>query len=240
MRNQKVYEADDKMISLIKDNYNVLQSLGCFGINLGFGDKTVRTVCEEQNVDTLTFLTVVNFTINGERSFIDLANLSVPTLLRYLKASHEYYNGFQLPFIRKELCEAIDIESSLGKLIMKLYDAYAKAITSHMKFEEKMVFPYIERLLEGELSDNYDIDTYSKHHGQEGERLRELKSIIIKYLPSDKLHNNKLSATLYDIYNNEDWLRYMPKWRKRFFCLPSNVWRIKTKKAEWGRRYLIC
>ena len=83
MRNQKVYEADDKMISLIKDNYNVLQSLGCFGINLGFGDKTVRTVCEEQNVDTLTFLTVVNFTINGERSVIDLANLSVPTLLRY-------------------------------------------------------------------------------------------------------------------------------------------------------------
>ena len=35
----------------------------------------------------------------------------------------------------------------------------------------------------------------------------ELKSIIIKYLPSDGLHNNKLSATLYDIYNNEDWLR---------------------------------
>ena len=167
----------------------------------------MRAVCEEQNVDTHTFLTVVNFTINGERSVVDLANLSVPTLLRYLKASHEYYNGFQLPFIRKELCEAIDTESSLGKLIMKLYDAYAKAITSHMKFEEKTVFPYIERLLEGELSDNYSIDTYSKHHGQEGERLRELKSIIIKYLPSDKLHNNKLSATLYDIYNNEDWLR---------------------------------
>ena len=240
MRNQKVYEADDKMISLIKDNYNVLQSLGCFGINLGFGDKTVRTVCEEQNVDTLTFLTVVNFTINGERSVIDLANLSVPTLLRYLKASHEYYNGFQLPFIRKELCEAIDIESSLGKLIMKLYDAYAKAITSHMKFEEKMVFPYIEKLLEGELSDNYDIDTYSKHHGQEGERLRELKSIIISIclLISCITINCRPRFMIYIIMKTG--YAYMPKWRKRFFCLPSNVLRIKTKKAEWGRRYLIC
>lgn len=236
MRNQKVYEADDKMISLIKDNYNVLQSLGCFGINLGFGDKTVRTVCEEQNVDTLTFLTVVNFTINGERSFIDLANLSVPTLLRYLKASHEYYNGFQLPFIRKELCEAIDIESSLGKLIMKLYDAYAKAITSHMKFEEKMVFPYIERLLEGELSDNYDIDTYSKHHGQEGERLRELKSIIIKYLPSDKLHNNKLSATLYDIYNNEDWLRLHAEVEDKILLPAIKLLEDKNKKGGVGQK----
>mgnify|MGYP006981278367 CR=1 FL=1 len=51
MRQQKIYEADDKMINLIKDNYNVLQSLGCFGISLGFGDKTVSQVCEEQQVD---------------------------------------------------------------------------------------------------------------------------------------------------------------------------------------------
>ena len=47
MKNQKMYEADDKMISIIRDNYNILQSLGSFGINLGFGDKTVKEVCEE-------------------------------------------------------------------------------------------------------------------------------------------------------------------------------------------------
>ena len=41
MKNQKMYEPDDKMINLIKDNYSLLQSLGCFGISLGFGDKTV-------------------------------------------------------------------------------------------------------------------------------------------------------------------------------------------------------
>lgn len=89
MRQQKIYEADDKMITLIKDNYNVLQSLGCFGISLGFGDKTVSQVCEEQQVDTTTFLAVVNYTINGERPDISSLNLSLPTLLRYLKASHD-------------------------------------------------------------------------------------------------------------------------------------------------------
>ena len=45
MKNQKMYEPDDKMIYLIRDNYGLLQSLGCFGISLGFGDKTVREVC---------------------------------------------------------------------------------------------------------------------------------------------------------------------------------------------------
>ena len=46
MRTQKVYEPKDMMIDLIRDNYNVLQALSSFGINLGFGDKTVREVCE--------------------------------------------------------------------------------------------------------------------------------------------------------------------------------------------------
>ena len=107
MRNQKMYEADDKMISLIADNYNLLESLGRFGINLGFGDKTVREVCEDQKVDTYTFLAIVNFSINGYRNLDDNEHMSVPTLLHYLKASHEYYLDFQLPSIRKELEEAL-------------------------------------------------------------------------------------------------------------------------------------
>ena len=206
MKNHKMYEADDRMISIIRDNYNILQSLGSFGISLGFGDKTVREVCESQGVDTYTFLAVVNFTINGYRDSDDLDHLSVATLLKYLQASHEYYIDFQLPFIRKELVEALDANDSLAGLIMRLYDEYAHQVRSHMKFEEKTVFPYVESLLEGELRDNYDIDTFSKHHGQTDSKLKELKNIVIKYLPSDGLHNNQLSATLYDIYNNEDWL----------------------------------
>lgn len=201
-----MYESGDKMITLISDNYNLLQCLGGFGISLGFGDKTVSQVCEEQNVDTYTFLAIVNFTINGYRDIDNTDNLSISTLVQYLRASHEYFLNFQLPFIRKELVDALDEKDNLARLIMRLYDEYAKAITSHMKHEEKTVFPYIEALLENKQVDNYDIDTYSKHHGQESTKLRELKTIIMKYLPSDGLHSNKLMATLYDIYNNEEWL----------------------------------
>ena len=50
MKNQKMYESGDRMISLIRDNYDLLQVLGRFGINLGFGDKTVGEVCEGQGV----------------------------------------------------------------------------------------------------------------------------------------------------------------------------------------------
>ena len=165
MKQQKMYEASDKMISLIRDNYNLLQSLGSFGINLGFGDKTVREVCSDQNVDTYTFLAVVNFTINGYRDFDDIDKLSIPTLMQYLRASHEYYLGFQLPFIRKELQGALDEHDNLARLILKLYDEYAHSIRSHMQYEEKMVFPYVNNLLEGKTTNGYDIETFSKHHG---------------------------------------------------------------------------
>ncbi len=206
MKNQKMYEADDKMISIIRDNYNILQSLGSFGINLGFGDKTVREVCDEQGVDTYTFLAVVNFTINGYKEYDNADRLSISTLLHYLKASHAYYIDFQLPFIRKELVEALDEKDNLARLILKLYDEYAHSITNHMKYEEKTVFPYVQALIDGTATAGFDIETFSKHHGQVDQKLKELKNIIIKYLPSDGLHNNQLSATLYDIYNNEEWL----------------------------------
>ena len=205
MKNHKMYEADDKMISIIADNYDTLQSLGRFGINLGFGDKTVREVCEHQQVDTYTFLAVVNFTINGSREF-DQELLSIPTLLHYLKASHDYYLNFQLPFIRKQLVDALDVNDSLAKLSIKLYDEYAQEIHLHMEYEEQTVFPYVDHLLNNQVDENYDIGTFSKNHSKIDVKLRELKNIILKYLPSDMRHNNQLTATLYNLYINEEWL----------------------------------
>lgn len=227
-----MYEASDKMISLIRDNYNLLQSLGSFGISLGFGDKTVKQVCDDQNVDTNTFLAVVNFTINGYREMDDVSHLSVPTLLQYLKASHDYFIGFQLPFIRKELVDALDENDNLARLILKLYDEYSRSVTQHMKYEEKTVFPYVESLIAGKPMANYAIDMYSKHHGQESMKLRELKSIIIKYFPGDSLRNNQLSATLYDIYNNEEWLALHAEVEDKIFIPAIKCLEDKSRQSD--------
>jgi regulator of cell morphogenesis and NO signaling len=207
MKNQKMYEADDKMISLIRDNYDLLQSLGRFGISLGFGDKTVSETCEDNGVDTYTFLAVVNFTINGYGDFDVDDQISVQTLMHYLEASHSYYLDFQLPFIRQELQDSLDSGDSLARLILKFYDEYAQEIRRHMTYEERNLFPYVKALLDGKAPTEYSIDTFSKHHKEADKKLRELKLLIIKYLPSDGLHNNKLTATLHDIYDNEAWLR---------------------------------
>ena len=158
-------------------------------------------------MDTYTFLAVVNYTINGYGEFETDSHLSVPTLLHYLEASHAYFLDFQLPYIRRELQESLDENESLAKLILRFYDEYAHEIRRHMQYEQKTLFPYVKSLIEGRTTADYNMETFSKHHGATDKKLRELKLLIIKYLPQDGLHNNQLTATLHDIYENEVWLR---------------------------------
>ena len=75
-----------------------------------------------------------------------------------------------------------------------------------MTYEEKTLFPYVEALMAGEQKVNYNVGVYSRHHGDTTSKFQELKNIIIKYLPHDGLTNNQLTATLFDIYNVEEWL----------------------------------
>ncbi len=232
MKNMKMYEPTDKMITLIKDNYSVLQALGSFGINLGFGDKTVRETCEMNDVDTYTFLAVVNFTINDFTNFEDDELISVPTLLHYLKASHSYYLDFQLPFIRRELQESLNEDDQLAGLIMRLYDEYAEEIQRHMKYEEKTLFPYVQSLIDGHPMNDYNIETFSKHHEQTDKKLREVKLMIIKYLPADAHVNNKLTATLYDIYNNEEWLYQHAEVEDHIFAPAIRRLELQTKQQD--------
>ncbi len=232
MRNIKMYEADDKMISIIHDDYGILPMLSAFGINMGFGDKTVREVCESQGVDTYTFMSVVNYYVNGHIDSDTVDRLSVPTLLHYLKASHVYFLDFELPFIRKELSEALDENDSLAILILRLYDSYAHSVKAHMHYEEKTLFPYVENLIEGSIGNNAFVEPFSKHHGQTDQKLKELKNIIIKYLPGDGLSNNRLMHTLYDIYNSERWLYQHVEMEENIF-IPA-IHRLEEKCRQTG------
>ena len=90
---------------------------------------------------------------------------------------------------------------------MRFYDEYAHEIRRHMMYEQRTLFPYVQALIDGKAQTEYSIETFSKHQKEADKKLRELKLLIIKYLPSDGLHNNKLTATLHDIYDNEEWLR---------------------------------
>ena len=199
------YKPDDRMIELISDNYSLLQVMSRFGLSLGFGDKTVKEVCEMNGVDCRTFLIVVNFIAEGFSRMDGRSDeISVPALVDYLRQAHIYFLDFFLPAIRRKLIDAIDCsQDDVSFLILKFFDNYMGEVRKHMEYEERMVFKYVDALVHGNAPKNYQISTFSKHHDQVGEKLTELKNIIIKYCPA-KANTNLLNAALFDIYACEE------------------------------------
>lgn len=204
MNKQFKYKEIDKMSDLICNNYNLLQVISRFGLPLGVGDRTVKEVCSQNNIDYKTFLAVVNF-IDGDCLHVDLSQsrLSVVALMNYLENAHFYFLDFCFPAIREKLINAIDCtEDNIASLILKFYDGYVNEVRKHMDYENRVVFKYVDSLLKGEKTDRFSIVVYSKKHTQIETKLTELKNIIIKYYPA-KSSNNLLNAVLFDIFSCE-------------------------------------
>lgn len=200
------------MSDLIHDDYRLLQVISRFGVSLGFGDQTVDAACRASGVDSTTFLAVVNFILAG--GHIDVAELartvSVAELMRYLQRSHSYFVDFRLPAIRRKLIEAIDCsaKNQIAFLILKFYDEYAAEVQRHMEYENTHIHTYVQQLLEGRVptrNSSYTALAHQHHdnHASLTKSSNELKSIIIKYYPSDS-DTQRLSDTLMDIYIMEE------------------------------------
>lgn len=190
------FTATDPMITLVQNNSALILVMGRFGLPLGFGEKTVGEVCKLHNVDEETFLAVVNFVTNREFRH---NKVTLPSLIGYLKKAHEFYLNFNLPQIRRKLIEAIDCSETndISMLIVKFYDDYATRVRRHMEHEDKVVFTYVEQLLNGYLSRDYSIDAFTGRHAPINSKLQELKDVIIRYYPEN--NNYLLNSALLDI-----------------------------------------
>lgn len=202
------YSAKDKMSDLICENYNLLLVMSRFGLSLGFGDQTVEQVCCRQGVHTGTFLAVANFMDEDcgiPEEFQE--EVSLEALMEYLRQAHSYFLDFHLPAIRHKLIEAIDcVQDEIAFLILKFYDEYVNEVRAHMEYENEVVFRYVDALMKGKGTEEYEISIFAARHNQIELRLRELKNIIVKYYPA-KTNNNLLNSVLFDIYSCEKDLR---------------------------------
>lgn len=206
------YKETDRMSDIICDDYRLLQVISRFGLPLGVGDQTVAATCAASGVDTSTFLSVVNVIKSNGRAGVGewVERTSVSDLMRYLSRSHSYFIDFRLPSIRRKLIESIDCAApnQIAFLILKFYDEFAAEVARHMEYEDKHIHTYVEALLAGRMpDDDTNIHKLSlEHHGNHAQiekSLTELKSIIIKYYPSDS-NSQLLNEVLMDLYMTEE------------------------------------
>ena len=205
MSRQRVrhFNANDSIMDLIGEDFNILPVLSRFSIPLGFGYKTIAEVCSEHNIDERMFLLIVNFMFTGHIDIDSLGVEDVCSLIDYLHNSHEYYLGFKYPHIRANLINSLDEEhSDINPAIIRFFDEYVEQVSFHFRYEEETVFPYIRRLAEGNLNGEYNIEVFGKNHEEISDRLSELKNIILRFYTTSM--PDKMYDALVDIFNVEE------------------------------------
>jgi len=200
------YKATDKLSNVISNDYHLLQVMSRFGISLGFGEKKIDEVCQLCGVDTNTFIKVINYVKNGAASVKqDVEDVSVLSLLNYLKRTHNYYLEYLMPSIRFNLLNAIDcsVQNEIAFLVLKFFDEYVEEIRRHMDYEEDAVFGYVEKLINGEVVDIEGGHLLASNHDSIEDKLNELKNLFLKYYPQQG-NNEKLNSVIISIYQAED------------------------------------
>lgn len=190
------YLPKHSMRDLIRDNAMLLPVISRFNIAFGFGDASVREICNLNNVDVRTFLSVCNLLSGNEYLSTDV---SLGSLTGYLQRAHTSFLDVQLPRIRSYLIDAVNHSESYetALLLMRFYDEYVEEVRKHMEHENNIIFPYAEKLLRGEVTEDFTIDKYSVSHVDTAHKLKEIKDIFIYHFKQKE--NTRLSNALFEI-----------------------------------------
>lgn len=201
MKISRIFTAKDNVIDLINEDYNILPVLSRFSIPLGFGNKTIEDVCNNAGININVFLLVINYILSGNLDKSDLRHISATDLVDFLHNSHDYFLLYKFPHIRQNLLNALDDSySDVNPMITRFFDEYVSQAYEHFEYEERVVFPYIRNLSTGEKS-NYSIEEFKKHHDELGEKLSDLKNVILRYYTTSM--PNKMYDVLVDLFNCE-------------------------------------
>jgi regulator of cell morphogenesis and NO signaling len=185
----KVYFTENmKLADIITANHNLILMLPRFGIPLGFGDKSVLTVCKQNRIPVDFFLMVCNvYTFDHYiPDYKNIISINMDLLIPYLLASHNYYLKERLPHIEKHLYLIAERAGTRYESMLKnFFNEYKNEVSEHFEYEEKTVFPYIESLKNNKPETPYQIKDFREAHSNIEDKLNDLMQIVFKYLPEN-------------------------------------------------------
>ena len=193
------FSENSKMAEVVISNPKLLLTLSRFGIELGFGDHSVKEVCDKANVSPSFFLLICNLYSNSDfiPSQDDIRSVDAYTILSYLSESHKYYLEERLPHIELHLRRIVeDCPAKFCNTINRFFNEYKDEVESHFKYEEDVVFPYIKSLCNKTLSPDFSISEFKSNHSNIEDKLNDLMNILIKYLPANVFPKERIEISL--------------------------------------------
>ncbi|PLX07938.1 MAG: hypothetical protein C0598_12805 [Marinilabiliales bacterium] len=203
-----------KLAEVIHHDYNLVPVVNRFNIPLGFGDGTIKQICAERNVNLEFLLSILN-TFHDPQYFPKdhLKSFPASIIVNYLHKAHTYYLDEKIPQIKqmiKQLFELSEGNKKTLNLISNFFNNYCKEFESHVDREEAEVYPYVLALEEALKNSSkekhineellkYSIGTYEEDHEDVEEKLFDMKSLIIKYLPLESADNKLFEEVSYSL-----------------------------------------
>ena len=194
------YTENHRLGDVIAEHYQLLVLLSRFDIPLGFGDKSIRTVCAERNVDSKTFLAVVNYVATGDST--NYHDISILEMTKFLRLAHKYYTEYLFPVLREKVKDVASgtQDTKMAELVVKLFDSYVTEVRKHLLYEDNVIFAYADRLAKGEDDESgFRLSKYIRAHDNIDSKLTELKNIFIKYYPTGSV-TRQVNHVLYDLF----------------------------------------
>ena len=176
-----------KMADLLDVNFSILGVFSRFGMSYGFGEATVKEVCDGMGIDPETFLIICKvYAFDGYRpSREQMEGACLEDIVRYLRLSHTYYLETMVPALAAAIEEMISpCDDMHKKVIRKFFGDYKEELERHFDYEEKTVFPYVEAMIDSREREPYTIGEYEKNHSNVEAKLDDLKKLVTMYQPS--------------------------------------------------------
>lgn len=198
-----------KMADLMNRDFALSGVLERMGLPYGFGDETVSEVCSRAGIASASFLLICNVYLSEDyaptREVLDQIDLR--DILRYLRLSHTYYEGCAVQSLSRALDSLMAPCGDTHKMIIaRFFSDYTQELSRHFQYEEQVVFPYVESMLDKNVKDDFSIGQYEQHHDDVQEKLDDLKKLIMTYLPPE-CDQRLIHAALGELFTLESDLR---------------------------------
>ena len=212
--------ADCKLCDVILNEPSIIPVINRFGIILGVGDKSIRTVCEEKNLDCEFFVTILNTFIN-EDYFPEnrLKSFCATQIVDYLTLTNSYYQQFQIPNIERHVNSLIsqsDSDNNNLELMKQFFEELKKELLSRIEHDRTSWFPAIRAAAEQLQGEYYGEHIHYDHDEPDSleEKLDDLKSLFVIHLRGE-YDLNLCHGVIFALYSLEKDIKQHNRIRNR-------------------------
>jgi regulator of cell morphogenesis and NO signaling len=226
-----------KMSDIIGQNILLIPVLNRFGIKPGVGEKTIKTISSLIGIELKSFLAILN-TYNSKQYFPGDDDVDINVLVNFLKRTHIYYLKYTLPRI-ESLLSQLSAECPGNKplaMVEQYYFDYKKQLVIHIEYEETELFPLIGKIVKehNKVSENADYysDKIQHEHVNVEDKLSDLKTILIKFLPAEA-NENSANELLFEISRFEQELLDHARFEDKIL-IPKLIKLLQTRQERNG------